>query len=487
MYTYIYAYRVRSLNSTLNETVAPITWGSEAGSTYILLWIEEPRIHMARDPNIILDILNKRSMMNVPINDMFRMLYNKDLYSMTPHFNKVDSNQIDQLIEKMHKEQHKWKVAPMVDIVLQEVLYILLYRGVYEPYQFNDSNHWCRIGRSVSSALDRVYSNGSHCNFFISYDLTNVIDHMNYTLLLDTLHVIVSDNRIKELLRKKLKYAPISLSYDKTYSNTPIGNNLDCLLTNIYLTPLDRYIDDMIGNSNSCYTRYGNQLVITYSGNFKDVISLVNEITMWIENHYGILITEDQHKVYKVDDKKHQIRFLEYNLLMVESNNGRRYVGFYMPDNVMRAFIKPYMKNQKPIHISNRIYKPIYEIIRLFREDFERFAQYYSFAKNQRDLGTVKWILQTSMLKTIAAKLKSTCNKVAKKYGSTKVIDGQTYSIISDTKPNGKVEYFGAHPLKTQYNFSNTIIMDSKSKYSTSGEPDALKGARPVRRGVVTR
>jgi len=222
---------------------------------------------MARDPNIILDILNKRSMNGCTINDMFHFLYNKELYRKAPHFNKITdpTSKIDDLVEKMRKEQYQWKIDPTVDTVLQQVLHMLIY-SVYEPYNFTDSNHWSRVGRSVNTALERVYQHGRSSSYFILYNLTDLLDNMDSKLLLSTVHEVVADNRIKELLRKKLKYAPISLTYGKTYSNTPIGSSLDCLLCNIYLTPLDRYIESFSGSSTittKTYTRYGNQCIIT--------------------------------------------------------------------------------------------------------------------------------------------------------------------------------------------------------------------------------
>lgn len=430
---------------------------------------------MARDPNIILDILNKRSMNGCTINDMFHFLYNKELYRKAPHFTKITDpdSKIDDLVEKMRKEQYKWKVDPTVDTVLQQVLYMLIY-SVYEPYNFTDSNHWSRVGRSVNTALERVYQHGRSSSYFIIYNLTDLLDNMDSKLLLSTVHEVVADNRIKELLRKKLKYAPISLTYGKTYSNTPIGSSLDCLLCNIYLTPLDRYIESVSGSSTlttKTYTRYGNQCIITIDdkhrySSFKEALSVVDSINKWIEDHYGVAIKEGHYNLI-VPNKKRPIEFLGYNLQMIESkrlNNSKatKQLALYMPDRVAHDFVKEYMKNNKAIHVSNRIYKPIYDIIQMFSYDFERFAQYYMFAKNQKDLGTVKWILQTSLLKTIAAKLKSTCNKVYKKYNDTIDKNGQQYKIISDTKPNGKVVYFGAHPLKTQYNFSSKRIIDRK-------------------------
>ena len=323
---------------------------------------------MARDPNIILDILNKRSMNGYPIDKMFHFLYNKELYRRAPHFSKIidPDNKIDDLIEKMRKEQYKWKVDPTVDTVLQQVIYTLIY-SVYEPYNFTDGNHWCRIGRSVNSALDRVYQYGRSSNYFITYNLVDLLDYIDTTLLLSTLHEVVLDNRIKELLRKKLKYAPISLTYGRTYSNTPIGSTLDCLLCNIYLTPLDRYIESVNDSNRSTsltttYTRYGNQCIICVNGNnqnsFKEAVDVVNNINTWIEDHYGVAVEGGRYKLI-VPNKKRPVEFLGYNLQMINSKRSNdkvtKHLGLYMPDRVVHDFVREYMRNNKPIHISKRI------------------------------------------------------------------------------------------------------------------------------------
>ncbi len=78
--------------------------------------------------------------------------------------------------------------------------------------------------------------------------------------------------------------------------------------------------------------------------------------------------------------------------------------------------------------------------------------QYYIMAHNVADLSEVEWVTVTSLLKTLAAKHKSSVNKMAKKYRSAMVVDGRRYRVFKVTveRPGKKPleSHFGAVPLK---------------------------------------
>jgi hypothetical protein len=65
----------------------------------------------------------------------------------------------------------------------------------------------------------------------------------------------------------------------------------------------------------------------------------------------------------------------------------------------------------------------------------------------------VRWASQTSLLKTLAAKHKSSVSKMVKKYQTHKRVQGYTYKVfqVVINRDNGKkplISYYGAIPLK---------------------------------------
>jgi hypothetical protein len=93
-----------------------------------------------------------------------------------------------------------------------------------------------------------------------------------------------------------------------------------------------------------------------------------------------------------------------------------------------------------------------YHIIRDYQARYRGVVNYYCMAHNIDKLSKVKWASQTSLLKTLAGKHKSSVVKMIKKYQTTKKVYGFTYKVLQATvERDGKkplISYYGAIPLK---------------------------------------
>ena len=117
------------------------------------------------------------------------------------------------------------------------------------------------------------------------------------------------------------------------------------------------------------------------------------------------------------------------------------------------------MKNNIPIERSDLLNYSDYDIIDRYQSVYKGYCQYYKIARNQNRLAYFKWILETSMVKTLARKFKTTVPKIYKQYGSKFTYNNYTYKTLSTSKNvnnKTKVARFGGIPLSCGRN--NSII-----------------------------
>lgn len=497
-----------------------------------------------QESNIILDILNNRSILNHEINNIYHYLYNTNLYILAhKNLSNLDVippnklHRIDNMISEIKLQKYRWNkelnkfnnfdyhsnINEWQDRLLQEVIRLILY-SVYKSKFIKNSY-------DISyKALSIVAQKGRGCEFFIQ-NVGNInFNIINKDKMLSILKKDIKDNRFIELIRKYLisKNFGANISNKYTYSNTFNKDNnssLDILLFNIYLNEFDNYIlskynqkynkEDKrstskeynrnkssierirkkikkITNKNNKkelidklkslkkeqktlnskeifendsyrrfeYIRYKNQFIITFSGTFDEAINIKNSICDYFNNMIDI-------KILKSD--KFNANFLGYNILVQKCNNklidgarnvNGRTIAFYIPSKIIQDRINKFSDNKKIKHLTYLIDKPISEIIRIFQAEFKNISQYYKFAMNQDKLSYLKWIMEVSMMKTIARKLKTSCAKLYKKLSRKKEINGYTYKVIEYDN-----FYYGGVPLKRQSANGINSIIDKVKQY----------------------
>ena len=111
-------------------------------------------------------------------------------------------------------------------------------------------------------------------------------------------------------------------------------------------------------------------------------------------------------------------RFLGYDLVVQHndelrtrwpSDGSRRrstsgVIGLKVPADVVRTKCATYCARGKPIHRNDQLHDDAFSIVARFEREFRGVVEYYRLASNLRDLGRLKWVMETSLTKTLAAK-----------------------------------------------------------------------------------
>ena len=76
----------------------------------------------------------------------------------------------------------------------------------------------------------------------------------------------------------------------------------------------------------------------------------------------------------------------------------------YIPEDVIQAKRKRYLRDGKVIHRTELLNDAEYDIISLYQGEYRGLVNYYGLAQNLAQLGYIRWTMETSLLKTLAAK-----------------------------------------------------------------------------------
>jgi group II intron reverse transcriptase/maturase len=229
----------------------------------------------------VLNIIQDRGKRKLPLEDIYRQLYNPDLYlrayaklypnkgAMTPGSTTetVDAMtlaKIHQIIDDLRYERYRWtpvrrvyipkkqkgKLRPLglpswSDKLLQEVIRELL--EAYYDCQFSDHSHGFRPGRGCHTALGTIKQTWNGARWFIEGDIKACFDRIDHAVLLSILGEKLHDKRFLRLIGHLLRAGYLEdWRYHQTLSGSPQGGVVSPILSNIYLDKLDTFVEQTL-------------------------------------------------------------------------------------------------------------------------------------------------------------------------------------------------------------------------------------------------
>jgi group II intron reverse transcriptase/maturase len=226
---------------------------------------------------VVLNVLRERGRKGLPCEQLYRQLFNKDLYylaygniysnkgSMTPGTSEetadgMSEEKIEQIIGLMRQEKYRFSPARRVyipkkngklrplgmpawsDKLVGEVVRLLL-EAFYEP-QFSDTSHGFRKFRGCHTALREINNTWTGTAWFVEGDISDCFGSLDHEILLGILAEKIRDNRFLRLIRNMLKAGYLEdWTYRDTLSGVPQGGTVSPILSNVYLDKLDKFVE----------------------------------------------------------------------------------------------------------------------------------------------------------------------------------------------------------------------------------------------------
>jgi group II intron reverse transcriptase/maturase len=366
------------------------------------------------------------------------------------------------------------------DKLLQEVIRLIL-EAYYEP-QFSDHSHGFRPERGCHTALRHIQHVWIGTAWFIEGDIKGCFDNLDHEVMLNILRERIHDNRFLRLIENLLQAGYLEeWRYGRTLSGSPQGGVVSPILANIYLDRLDQYVESVlipeftrgtrrktnppvsrikwrISQSDDPeeiqrlrkqmatipslhpddpeyrrlrYVRYADDFLLGYAGPRAEAEEIKRRIGEYLRDHLKLELSEE--KTLLTHGQTGTANFLGYDITVTRADhhrvlrtdlgrkvrgvNGR--IALRVPMRVIHEKRHAYMERGQPIHRTERLNDDVFSIVAGFESEFRGVVEYYKLALNIHRFRWLKWTMETSLVKTLASKLKISVREVYRRYRTT--------------------------------------------------------------------
>lgn len=380
------------------------------------------------------------------------------------------------------------------DKLLQEVIRMIL-EAYYEP-QFSEHSHGFRPKRGCHTALQEIQT-WKGTRWFIEGDISSYFDTIDHDVLITMLSRQIQDGRFIRLIKNMLEAGYLDdWKFHKTISETPQGGVISPLLANIYLHQFDKWVGEELipqytrGNkqkANSAYNRlsrrikcyqdkgdykkahqliverrnlpsvdtydtsyrrlryvrYADDFILGFTGSKAEAKAIKKQIGDFLNTKLSLELSQEKTLITHATGES--AKFLGYKIKAQRvndyiDNKGRRsangVIALFVPASVIESKCRQYMKNGKAIHRNNLLHDDDFSIVQTYQQEYRGLVQYYILAQNLSWFSKVYWYMETSLLKTLAFKHKSSINKMLAKYKTTTTsTNGRTVPCLQVVVP----------------------------------------------------
>ncbi|HEV2084573.1 MAG TPA: reverse transcriptase domain-containing protein, partial [Gemmatimonadales bacterium] len=399
------------------------------------------------------------------------------------------------------------------DKLLAEVVRMLL--NAYYDVQFSEHSHGFRPGRGCHTALQEIVDVWNGTRWFIEGDIARCFESLDHRVMLEALGEKIHDNRFLRLVGDMLSAGYLEdWKWGATLSGAPQGGVASPVLSNIYLDRLDKYVEtqllpmfnrgkrrvenpayerasaairrarrqgDRAAVRTLClhrrtlpskdphdpdyrrlrYVRYADDVLLGFSGPKAEATQIKHLLGRFLRDKLKLELSED--KTLITHARTGKARFLGYDIVAQHSDDklthGKRSInskiGLRVPEEAITRRCAPYMRHGKPWHRSQMLSDRDYSIISQYQTEYRGVVQYYLLAADVCHLNRLHWVMETSLLKTLAGKHSSSVAKMARKYKATIDTPYGSRVCFQTTVERGEgkkplVARFGGIPLRRQ-------------------------------------
>ncbi len=533
--------------------------------------LSKGRYAQMQDAVTVLSIIQKRGEQGLPLERLYRQLYNPQFYfqayarlysndgAMTPDttgetVDGMSKEKISAMIDRIRHERWRWTPVKRVYIpkrsgklrplglpswsskVLQEVVRQIL-DTYFEP-RFSNHSHGFRPGRGCHTALSEIAHGWKGVHWFIEGDISDCFGSLSHEVLMDILAEKIHDNRFLRLIRHMLQAGYLEeWRWHETLSGAPQGGVCSPILSNIYLDKLDKFVETVLmprynrgkrraknpayhrienaiarakrrGDRQAVqelrkqrrklpsqdpqdpnfrrlrYVRYADDWLLGFSGPKAEAEEIKREIRTFLRDALKLELSEE--KTLITHARTSAAKFLGYQIVVQHADDkldrrGQRQVnetiGLRVPKEVIEQKCALYMRKGKPAQRAEMHHESDYSIVSKYQSEYRGVVQYYLLAHNVGWFSKFQWVAETSLLKTLAGKHKSSVAAMARKYKTTtETAHGlrKCFKVVvqrgGDKKP--LIAQFGGIPLKRK---QEAILVDHQPQFAMTNRSELLQ------------
>lgn len=419
------------------------------------------------------------------------------------------------------------------DKLVAEVVRMLL-DAYYDP-QFSEHSHGFRPGRGCHTALQEVVTGWKGTHWFIEGDIADCFGSFEHSILLSILGEKIHDGRFLQLVGRMLQAGYLEdWRWNATLSGCPQGGVASPVMSNIYLDRLDRFVEQHLipdytrgdrrrenpaytrmkvriaytrkhgdreglrrlrrerrtipsgdphdpGYRRLRYVRYCDDFLLGFAGPKQEAEEIRDRIRRFLRDELALELSES--KTLITHAVTQAARFLGYEIRTQMANDrltrGQRaansQLALFVPRDVIRQRCALYMRKGKPETRGLLTRDEDYSIVAKFGSEYRGMVQYYLLAQDVFRLKRLEWVMITSMLKTLAAKHRSSVAAMARKYKAVATTPEGPRRCFEVTVPRpgrkALVARFGGIPLKRR----RTAVLIDRRPTLTTGKNELIR------------
>ena len=211
------------------------------------------------------------------------------------------------------------------------------------------------------------------------------------------------------------------------------------------------------------YVRYADDFLLGFIGPKSEAEEIKQQLRDFLRDELTLELSEE--KTLITHARSEAARFLGYEVTTLHCDTKRTKrrdrdvpsrsinggIGLRIPKDIVEAKCTRYMRGEKVMHRPELEYDSDYHIVLTYQLEFRGIANYYRLAYNMHTLKRLKWVMETSLTKTLAHKFKVTVTKVYEKYGAKLMVSGKEYQGLQASVPRKEkpplVATWGGIPL----------------------------------------
>jgi hypothetical protein len=344
---------------------------------------------------------------------------------------------------------------------------------------------------------------------------------------LNILRESIHDNRFIRLMDSLLKAGYLEeWHYNATFSGTPQGGVISPILSNLVLDKLDKFVEQTLipaytrglrrktyspyvaltkaawqarqaGNLEAArrfsqqaqaipsrdpndpnfrrlwYDRYADDTLLGFVGPKAEAEDIKRQLAVFLRDELKLELSEEKTLITHARDEVAYFLGYEIHTLHADDKHDHRgqrcingAMGLRVPARVIQTQCAKYMRRGKPVHLPQRVNDSAYSIVAQYQAEYRGVVQYYRLAYNLHRLSRLKWIMETSLVKTLAKKFKTTRGKIYKRFKTLHQNEHGVYKVLEITVDRGPhqtplVARFGGVPLRWN---KWVAINDTKTK-----------------------
>jgi group II intron reverse transcriptase/maturase len=409
-------------------------------------------------------------------------------------------------IPKANGRRRPLGVPTWSDKLVQEVIRLIL-DAYYDP-QFSDRSHGFRRNRGCHTALMEIHRRWTGTVWFIEADISQYFDKLDHSVLLAILREKIHDGRFIGLIDGLLRagYLDEVWRFNRTLSGVPQGGVVSPILANIYLDRFDQRVEstlvpsytrgteralnrphirlmasarrmDQRGKYKEArqlrqvarqmpshdptdpdyrrlrYVRYADDFLLGFAGPRSEAEEIKRHLGEFLHDSLKLDLSED--KTLITHGRTQAAHFLGYELHVLQNDAARDHrghrainggIGLRIPIEVRKARCARLMARGKAVHRPELLADSVFSTVARYQQEYRGLVEYYRLAYNLHSLRRVKWVMETSLAKTLACKLRISVTKVFRRYGALIHTPHGPYKGLRVT-----VERTGKAPLVTEW------------------------------------